>query len=161
MSGVLVLFEAGLDVGADGAERFGMVGVAEASGDLVVELARAQRAFGVVVVGGDPGVVEQAQDLVVFAAESLGEVPGVTVSVEPSAVSSFRWRPDRERRVGLGERLAVAGSDRRGDRFGHTVETGRGSLLGGLLGVVEDTAHRRGPGGVFEVKVRRSVRRAM
>lgn len=87
-----------------------------------------------------------------FVTESLGEVPGVTVTVEPSApVAAFRGRPDREHSVRLGEYFGVAGSDRLGDRFGHTVEAGSGGSFGRELGVVEHTAHRRGPGGVFEV----------
>ena len=72
--------------------------------------------------------------------------------MEPSApVAASGWCSGRQHGIGLGERLLVAGPDRFGDRFANSAETGRGSMFGGVLGVVEHATHRCGPRGVLVI----------
>ena len=92
------MFVAGLDVGPDRAEGFGVGRVGEPAGDLVVELAHPQRPLHVVVCRRYSGVIEQHEDLGSFSPEAGGEVPGVAGSfgVQRPRFPQSWWRPGWE-----------------------------------------------------------------
>lgn len=83
------MFSEGSEIGTDDAERVGAVIGTESAGDFLFEFWHANGAFGEVVVEGDGGIGEEAQDIVAIALKAFEQIGSLGLFNRSAAAGEF------------------------------------------------------------------------